>query len=77
MVTRGKVMTPTMAEATAVLREVECTLRKVEGEYRVNFLGGREATAYYTDDLTDAIFTGRAMVAYQTVSDVIRSTSGA
>ena len=66
-----------MAEATAALREVGCTLRTVEGEYRVNFLGGREATAYYTNDLTDAILTGRAMVAYQTVRDVVRSPSGA
>lgn len=32
-------------------------------EFRVNFIGGREATAYYTGDLNDARDTGRAMAA--------------
>lgn len=31
------------------------------GEYRVNKKGGREATAAYTSDLTDAVGTGIAM----------------
>lgn len=31
------------------------------GEYRVNFYNGTEATAYYTDDLDDALTTGLAM----------------
>jgi hypothetical protein len=30
-------------------------------EYKVNFVGGGEATAYYTDDLADALGTGKAM----------------
>ena len=30
-------------------------------EYRVNFIGGKEATAYYTDDLEDAATTMLAM----------------
>ena len=30
-------------------------------EYRVNFLCGAEATAYYTDDKLDALETGRDM----------------
>jgi hypothetical protein len=30
-------------------------------EYRVNFRGGREATAYYTNDLDDGLQTGLAM----------------
>jgi hypothetical protein len=33
------------------------TLKKVDGEYRVNFAGGDEATAYYTNDLEDAFST--------------------
>jgi len=33
------------------------------GEFRVNFRGGREATAYYTDDLDDAFATGCSMAA--------------
>ncbi len=31
------------------------------GEYRVNFANGREATAYYTDDIEDAVETGKRM----------------
>lgn len=34
------------------------TIRKRDGEYRVNFIGGTEADAYYTDDLQDAYATG-------------------
>jgi hypothetical protein len=30
-------------------------------EYRVNFRGGAESTAYYTNDLTDAVRTGILM----------------
>ncbi len=38
------------------------TVRKTDyGELRVNLLGGVEATAYYTDDLDDALHTGIAM----------------
>lgn len=37
------------------------TLRKRDGEYRVNFAGGKEATAYYTNDLEDAFATGVTM----------------
>ena len=33
------------------------TLRKHDREYRVNFVGGSEATAYYTNDLEDAFAT--------------------
>lgn len=35
-------------------------------EYRVNFIGGKEATAYYTNDLRDAVGTGEAMAAHKT-----------
>lgn len=59
-----------MAELT--LRAVRTALRTVgvaiawvdgTGEYRVNFMGGREATAYYTEDLEDALLTGLIMAA--------------
>jgi hypothetical protein len=30
-------------------------------EYRVNYRNGREATAYYTTDIADAIGTAKAM----------------
>lgn len=31
------------------------------GEYRVNFKGGSEDTAYYTSDINDAISTAKQM----------------
>jgi hypothetical protein len=34
-----------------------------DGQYRVNFLGGCESTAFYTLDLNDALETGLAMAA--------------
>jgi hypothetical protein len=53
----------TLAEARAELRAIGVTLKKSDGEYRVNFEGGPEKTAYYTDDINDAVKTGKAMVA--------------
>jgi hypothetical protein len=34
-----------------------------DGQYRVNFLGGCESTAFYTLDLDDALETGLVMAA--------------
>ena len=42
-------------------RSVRLSRTGVEGEYRVNYIGGQEPTAYYTDDLEDALATGLAM----------------
>jgi hypothetical protein len=48
-------------EASTILRAAGMSLFTKDGEYRVNFTGGREATAYYTTDLLDAVQTGIAM----------------
>jgi len=56
---------PTIAKQTASFKEAETychsngfTLRKTdEGKFRLNFRGGPEATAYYTDELQDAVDT--------------------
>jgi hypothetical protein len=51
-------MTMTIQEAKQGLREdhgMELTER--DGEFRVNFIGGEEETAYYTEDMADAINT--------------------
>ena len=48
----------TIREAKTELRKVGVTLRKKDGEFRVNLAGGSESTAYYTDDLEDAFQTG-------------------
>ncbi len=51
----------TLERAQHYLRQWNITLTHRDGEYRVNFKGGKESTAYYTNDLEDAIQTGRAM----------------
>lgn len=51
----------TLKQAKAELEVLGMTIRKEAGEYRVNEKGGKEATAYYTDDLDDAVRTGREM----------------
>ena len=51
----------TDAQLKQALRAIGFSLRKRDGEYRVNFTGGGEATAYYTDDRADALDTARAM----------------
>ena len=46
----------TLQEAKSIARHLGLTLRKVRsGDYRVNFRDGDETTAYYTDNLEDAI----------------------
>jgi len=62
----------TIAEAKAILRPLGVTLRHTVGEFRVNLAGGKEATAYYTDDINDAVATGRAMAAAPPVRDMDR-----
>jgi hypothetical protein len=49
-------------EATRYLSGIGVSLTHREGEYRVNFKGGTEDTAYYTNDLKDAVGTGIEMV---------------
>ena len=46
----------TLQEAKSIARHLGLTLRQVRsGDYRVNFREGDETTAYYTDDLEDAV----------------------
>jgi hypothetical protein len=52
----------TLQEAKSIARHLGLTLRKVRsGEYRVNFRDGNETTAYYTDNLEDAVNTAVEM----------------
>lgn len=53
---------PTMTEAKRMLAEIGFTIRKRDGEYRVCRKGEPEATAYYTNDLADALDTVCAVV---------------
>ena len=46
----------THQEAKSIARHLGLTLRKVRsGDYRVNFPDADDSTAYYTDNLEDAI----------------------
>jgi hypothetical protein len=53
----------TFAHARDEIRAVGCTItrRPDTNEWRVNFSGGTEATAYYAGSLADAVDTARAM----------------
>jgi hypothetical protein len=52
----------TLQGAKSNARHLGLTLRlQRSGNYRVNFRDGNESTAYYTDDLEDAINTAVGM----------------
>ena len=57
----------TIAQARTLAKENGYTLRKKDGEYRINEIGGDEATAYYTDDIEDA--TGTILAIVDGISD--------
>ncbi len=51
----------TFASVRAELNKIGVSIRKRDGEYRVNMIGGTCTSAYFTDDLSDALGTGRLM----------------
>ena len=52
----------TLQKAKSIARRLGLTLREVcSGDYRVNFRDGNETTAYYTDNLEDAVNTAVEM----------------
>jgi hypothetical protein len=52
----------TLQEAKSIARHLGLTLRLLRsGKYRVNLRDGDETTAYYTDDLEDAVNTAVEM----------------
>lgn len=54
----------TVKEAIAILKPKNIIIKRNEfNEFVVNFKGGKEATAYYTMDLQDAVDTGVLMAA--------------
>jgi len=61
----------TLQKAKSIARHLGLTLRMVRsGEYRVNFRDGNETTAYYTDNLEDAIKTAIEMARRRVVTKV-------
>jgi len=52
----------TVGKAKSIARHLGLTLRELcSGDYRVNFRDGNETTAYYTDNLKDAVNTAVEM----------------
>ena len=52
----------TVGKAKSIARHLGLTLRELcSGDYRVNFRDGNESTAYYTDNLEDAVNTAVEM----------------
>jgi len=61
----------TLQQAKSIARHLRLTLRKVRsGDYRVNFRDGNETTAYYTDNLEDAVNTAVEMARRRVVTKV-------
>ena len=56
-------MKMTVKQAKAELKSlgIKIALIPHESEWRVNFVNGNEDSAYYTDDVWDAILTGYSM----------------
>src|SRR5207247_10521442 len=65
----------TLQEAKSIARHLGLTLRKVRsGDYRVNFRDGNETTAYYTDNLEDAVNTAVEMARTRGVVQAVDET---
>jgi Trm5-related predicted tRNA methylase len=56
-------MNLTLDAVRRTLRDLGMVITHVDDEYRVNFRNGKEATAYYTNALDDALGTAFAMKA--------------
>jgi hypothetical protein len=51
----------TSKEVEQAIRALGLAVTKVDGKWRINYRGGKEATAYYTTDDDDALGMARAM----------------
>jgi hypothetical protein len=61
----------TLQQAKSIARHLGLTLRMVRsGDYRVNFRDGNETTAYYRDNLEDAVKTAIEMARRRVVTKV-------
>ena len=62
----------TLQEAKSIARHLGLTLRQVRsGAYRVNFRDGNDMTAYYTDNLEDAVKTAVEMARTRDVTHAV------
>jgi hypothetical protein len=58
-------------QAFLIIRSYGLTVNKKWGEYRVNYKNGTEDSAFYTDDLEDAVNTAKLMYEGITVKKTI------
>ena len=66
----------TLQEAKSIARHLGLTLRQVRsGAYRVNFRDGNETTAYYEDNLDDAVKTAVEMARSRDVVQAVDETA--
>jgi hypothetical protein len=64
-----------LQEAKSIALHLRLTLRQVRsGAYRVNFRDGNETTAYYTDNLEDAVTTAVEMARTRDVVQAVDET---
>jgi len=60
-----------LQKAKSIARHLGLTVRQLRsGNYRVNFRDGNETTAYYTDNLEDAVSTAVEMARRRVVTEV-------
>ena len=65
----------TLQEAKSIARHLGLTLRQVRsGAYRANVRDGNETTAYYTDNLEDAVKTAVEMARTRDVAQAVNET---
>jgi hypothetical protein len=66
----------TLQKAKSIARHLGLTLREVcSGDYRVNFRDGNETTAYYTDNLEDAVISAVEMARKRALVSCSRTRS--
>lgn len=62
----------TVREAQNLLKQHDMVMTFTDGEYRVNYRHGSESTAYYTNDIEDAIITGIKQAEWRIAKEIGR-----
>lgn len=57
----------TQKQVISAIRGLGLSVRVSDGEYRINYPGGAESTAYYTSEASDAVGTARVMARSKTM----------
>jgi hypothetical protein len=65
MTCHNEALEMTDKQLQAAIRELGLTVTKIYGEWRINYRGGQEATAYYTSDNNEALDRAKAMALFR------------